>query len=110
MSFRGATITYNTATDVNLILYATIVVDVRSCDVGISRKRPYLQGAFQQIATLRQNQSRLAILATLRGVRRKDCDSAEDTLECVKRCLFVNKLLIPILYYDAPDLFYRAER
>ena len=30
-------------------------------------------------------------------------------LECVKPCLFVNKLLIPILYYDAPDLFYRAE-
>ena len=51
MSFRGATITYNTATDVNLILYATIVVDVRSCDVGISRKRHCRKGAFQQIAT-----------------------------------------------------------
>ena len=55
MSSRGAAIAYNTATDVNLILYATIVVDVRSCDVGISRKRHCNKGAFQQIATAQPN-------------------------------------------------------
>ena len=59
---------------------------------------------------MRQSQSRLAILATLRGVRRKDCDSAEDTLECVERCLFAKPQIISTLYYDAFDRFtHRAE-
>ena len=61
MSSRGAIIANNIVIDLDLLLQSTIVVDVRLHDVGISLKRPCNKVAFQRIATLRQNQSRLAM-------------------------------------------------
>ena len=61
MSSRGAIIANNIVTSANVILQSILIVNVMSHDVGISRKRPCNKVAFQRIATLRQNQSHLAI-------------------------------------------------
>ena len=39
MSSRGAVIVNNNVTDANVVMQIALLVDVRSCDVGISRKR-----------------------------------------------------------------------
>ena len=61
MSSRGAITDTNFIVDGSLVFQSTLLVDVRSCDVGICWKAPLRQWRFREIATLRQNQSRLAM-------------------------------------------------